>query len=177
MNNHDTDNDDDKPEHWYPTNLSEWIWVGKKRAEAIAAINEIRDAADTEHQRITDWVTNATTKPSRTIEWANQLLTNEALQRRETNPDNKTFNLPHVKIKTQAHKPKPRIYNETSFITWAQEHLPDAVKTTHKALISKLGPVTASPLGTVITPDGEEVPGTEMTEESVTVTFEDIEGL
>lgn len=135
-------------------------WAGRKLKAARDRIAANNALADDEIHRVEAWlvdVNSTLTADAHYFEW---LLTQYALEVRAADPKRKSIKLPTVTMSTREPRATVTITDEDELKAWAKAHRPELIRiteTTDKPALNKLRDGD-----TVVTPDGEIIPGVEV---------------
>ena len=133
-------------------------WAMRKYRRALTEIQRIRDAANAERQRITDWETDALKGPQHDAGYFEALLIQRRHELERDNPDlPKTYRVPGGALVRRKLPDRIEVVDPDAFLAWAQVNAPDAVKVT--PLVSALSGLPRTDGGDLVASDGEVVPG------------------
>jgi hypothetical protein len=150
-------------------------WAMRKALAAQQRIDANRRVAEKERHRIESWLESSNAKPERDLAYFTGLLTEYASDQRAEG--RKTIDTPYGVVKSRQGQPSISIQDPAEFIAWAQdghEELLTVKVTPSLSAVKALAEIEATDsLGLVaITPDGEVIPGIEITPASVTYKVE-----
>ena len=130
----------------------------RKLAAAKREIDRIKDAANAERNKVTDWETDALKGPQHDAGYFEALLIDRLHQLEVENPDlPKTYRVPGGALVRRKLPDRIEVVDSEAFLTWAQVNAPDAVKVT--PLVSALSGLPRTDEGDLVTSEGEVVPG------------------
>lgn len=102
-------------------------WVGRTRRRALARNDELIEHVSGQIAQLQDFLARATAADARTIEWADGLLVDWSVHRRETQGTN-TVKVPSATMTGRRVQPKHRLDDPIEFARWALANdLPDVL--------------------------------------------------
>lgn len=152
----------------------EALWALRKLKAAQAKIADNNAAADEERLLIQQWLEEVNASLERDANFFEGLLRDYALRCREDENDGrKSIKLPGGTIRTRAGSTSVVVDNPDAFIEWAEANDPELVRVKKEPNLSQIREVvTTTDDGSVITADGEIVPGLGLKTSEVSATVE-----
>lgn len=125
-------------QRWAVTDDGAAEWSMRHIANANAEIEKLRLQADEWEARIHQWFTQRAKPLEAKVAFMSAHLERYALYRREADPKAKTLTLPSGRVRTTRQVPTVVISDADEAIRWTAQNAPEAIKTTHKVLVSDL---------------------------------------
>lgn len=151
-------------------------WALRRLRGLRSQIDEIEQIAGAEIERVEAWRARSSRPLERNAAFFEAILSDYALRCRAES-GRKTISLPAGKISTR--QPAARwIVDSDTFIPWARQSAPDLLRIKEepnlaemKAAAGVLALIVSEETGTVVTPDGEILPGVEVSEQQPTASI------
>lgn len=158
---------DDLPPKWpgFIADDSAAQWAIRKIRGAMAELDRLRHNAQEEAAELNAALRAIDAKldadsagPRRTIEFMESLLVAYRRRLEAEDPDlPKTYRLARANLVRRKGRERTTVTDEGAFVTWALDRFPEAVKAS--PLVSVMGKWGRKDDGTIVSPDGEAVPG------------------
>jgi hypothetical protein len=150
-------------------------WAMRKALAAHERRDANRRVAERERHRIDSWLAAVNATPDRDIDYFEGLLTRYASEERAQG--RKTIDTPYGAVKSRQGQPSIAVIDPAEFIAWAQAAHPDLLTVKVSPSLSAVKAIaeieSTDTLGLVaITPDGEVIPGVDVTPAAVTYRVE-----
>lgn len=152
----------------------EALWALRKLKAAQAKIADNIEAANEERRLIDSWLEEVNGSLERDANFFEGLLRDYALRcRDDENDGRKSIKLPGGTIRTRAGSTSVSIGDADAFLSWAEVNNPDLIRVKKEPNLSEIKEtVTVTDEGSIITADGEVVPGLVVKTTDVSATVE-----
>ncbi|MFP7446592.1 host-nuclease inhibitor Gam family protein [Bacillus infantis] len=150
-------------------------WVFRKVSALKSKEKEIKQLANAERQRISDWERGELSSITGSLEFFENMVAVYHAQQLEKDPKAKTISTPYGKAKSRASKAAPEKVDESAILQFAIENgMDDCLKTSLKWTDFKksLKVVEIAGEKAVVDADGQIVPGVSVKPESISFSVE-----
>lgn len=162
---------DETRETWRCNDDQAAAWAMRKLAHRKQLVANAEGVRDRERERIDAWFIQESAKHDRDIAFFTGVLVDYARRQREEG--RKSIDLPTGIVRTRAAGDRVVVRDAAAFVQWALYNAPDLLRIKHEPIAADVnGALTAAPDGTVVSEDGEVVPGVEYLPPAVTVSVE-----
>lgn len=161
--------DEAERERWRIDGDNTAAWAMRKAAALQARIDANTAIAEAEYERVQAWLAEVNRPIEHDLAFFTGHLENYARVQRLADPERKTFRYPHGCVVSR--KPPPTVeVDEDVFVPWARGHAPELLKVDEvvKVKLATLKALQATDDGTVVTADGEPLPGVTSVQPEVT---------
>ena len=151
---------------------SQATWAMRKLAVAQRRINEVREQALKEHDRIDRWEQHATKSDVSTVDYFTEALSNY-IKRVRQEKGIKTLPLPDGTVKSRETHDTFKVEDVGVFVKWAEDSgHPEWIRTKREPDVQAMKSEVFYSGGMVVAPDGETIDGLVHVPGSISVTVE-----
>lgn len=143
------------------------VWAMRKMAASRKRLDEIKEIADAEIERIQSWAEHQSRVPMRDAEYFQAIL--EEYGRAQRAEGRKTVSTPYGSIKSRLGQPRYTFTDKEEFISWAQRNRPDWLVVKPEPLLSVIKAESSGPADAIT---GEIIPGLTIDPAAISFTVE-----